>query len=197
MVLLPLWIAISRRARPSHALSASSSAGTVSTGILIVAAVMAPLLMLRASQPPQSFPPLEAPAEFTFNGLTLPLHAQAPSPAESAFAASFPGSLASYRWGEDQVILRRVNRATRKLHPSADCLRAAGFSTGNSVTVVASDGSEWSKFQTELDGERLTVHERIVSEQDGSSWTDVPAWFWSALRHPLNGPWRAETVISR
>ena len=28
-------------------------------------------------------------------------------------------------------------------------------------------------------------------------WTDVPAWYWSALRHPLNGPWRAETVISR
>jgi hypothetical protein len=90
-----------------------------------------------------------------------------------------------------------VTQATRKLHPSADCLRAAGYATTDSVTVQCADGDSWSRFSATRDGLRLTVHERIVSEQDGNAWTDVPAWFWSAIRRPLNGPWRAETVISR
>ncbi len=28
-----------------------------------------------------------------------------------------------------------------------------------------------------------------------TEWTDVSAWYWAALWHPLNGPWQAETVI--
>jgi hypothetical protein len=95
------------------------------------------------------------------------------------------------------VILRRVTKATRKLHPSRDCLRAAGFETTDSVTVRCSDGFEWARFSATRGESRLTIHERIVSEEDGSFWIDVPAWYWSALRHPLNGPWRAETIISR
>lgn len=200
IVLIPLWLAISTRAR---ALVAAEDMGNIKRpgklvrGLLGLAAILAPLLMMNGSWRQRPVEPLKAVHEFTFNGVTLPLHPQAPSPEESAFAASFPGSLASYRWGTQQVILRRVNQATRKLHPSADCLRAAGYETSHSVTVEASDGSQWSKFQANRDGERLIVHERIVSTQDGSTWTDVPAWFWSALRHPLNGPWQAETVISR
>jgi hypothetical protein len=93
------------------------------------------------------------------------------------------------------VILRRVTTATRRLHPSGDCLKAAGYELGEASVVRSTDGGEWSRFTATGDGRRLRVHERIVSERDGSSWTDVPAWFWSALRHPLNGPWRAETVI--
>ena len=139
-----------------------------------------------------------APDDFTFNGLTLPLHPLPSSPEETAFAKSFPGSLSSHRWGDNQVILRRVTKATRKLHPSRDCLRAAGFETTDSVTVRCSDGSEWSRFSaTSAMKRRLIIHERIVSEQDGSTWTDVPHGIGPRLRHPLNGPWRAETVISR
>ena len=84
-------------------------------------------------------------AEFTFNGLTLPLESLPSTAAEQAFATSFPGSLSSHRWGENQVILRRVTTATRKLHPSRDCLRAAGFETIDSVTVRTSGGGEWSR----------------------------------------------------
>jgi hypothetical protein len=36
----------------------------------------------------------------------------------------------------------------------------------------------------------------LTSELDGSTWTDVSAWYWSALRHPLNGPRQPESVIS-
>ena len=62
-------------------------------------------------------------------------------------------------------------------------------------SVRCGDGGTWSKFRAYRDGMEYTVHERIVSERDGSTWTDAPAWFWDALRHPLNGPWRAETLI--
>ena len=119
------------------------------------------------------------------------------TPAETAFAKSFPGTLSSHRWGDDQVILRRMTEATRRLHPSRDCLRAGGFETTDAITVTRPDGSEWANFSATREGERLMVFERIVSERDGSAWTDVSAWYWAALRHPLNGPWRAETVISR
>jgi hypothetical protein len=116
--------------------------------------------------------------------------------AESAFAKSFPGTLSSHHWGDEQVILRRVTVATRRLHPSADCLRAAGFATTDAFVVSLGDGSRWARFHATKDGLRLIVHERITSELDGSNWTDVSAWYWSAIRHPLNGPWQAETVIS-
>ena len=196
-VLIPLWIMLSKRARPVSITGAGSPSGRLHRLILLVAAMLAVLFMIRPPDPAETAARLTAPEVFTFNGLTLPLHPLPCSPEESAFAKSFPGSLSSHRWGDSQVILRQVTKATRKLHPSRDCLRAAGFDTTDSVTVRSSDGCEWSRFSATRADSRLIVHERIVSETDGSFWTDVPAWYWSALRHPLNGPWRAETVISQ
>ncbi len=85
---------------------------------------------------------------------------------------------------------------TRRLHPSRDCLQAAGFDTSEAITVTLGDGSQWARFSATRDGIRRTIHERITSRRDGATWTDVSAWYWAALRHPLNGPWQAETVIS-
>jgi exosortase/archaeosortase family protein len=195
LVLVPLWWLLSKRARRAVP-AVPSAVPRLSDRLLLVAAASLALVLhgrapgdapLQLNSPP--------PTEFTFNGLTLPLQPLPPSPAETAFAASFPGSLSSHRWGDAQVILRRVTTATRRLHPSRDCLRAAGYDTTDAVTVRGGDGSEWARFTATRGDVRLIVHERIVSEQDGSTWTDVPAWFWSALRHPLNAPWRAETVI--
>jgi exosortase/archaeosortase family protein len=198
IVLVPVWIFISKRAKPEAISSTSVVPNFAGRAILFAAALIAPLMMIVRADPRADVTlRLSSPDVFSFNGITLPLSPLPPSAEESAFARSFPGSLSSHRWGEHQVILRRVTQATRKLHPSADCLRAAGFDTSDSVTVRCVDGCGWSKFYATREGIRLTVHERIVSEQDDSSWTDMPAWFWSALRHPLNGPWRAETVISR
>jgi exosortase/archaeosortase family protein len=197
VVLVPLWILLSKRARPAVTGTPAAPPKRVDRMILWVAALLAPFLMIRASEHTEVAIPFNAPDVFTFNGLTLPLHPLPSSPEETAFSASFPGSLSSHRWGDRQVILRRVTKATRKLHPSRDCLRAAGFETTDSVTVRCSDGFEWARFSATRGESRLTIHERIVSEEDGSFWIDVPAWYWSALRHPLNGPWRAETIISR
>ena len=197
VVLVPLWILLSKRARPALTGKPAAPPKCVDRMILWLSALLAPFLMIRASEHTEVAIPFNAPEVFTFNGLTLPLHPLPPSTEELAFAASFPGSLSSHRWGDGQVILRRVTKATRKLHPSRDCLRAAGFETTDSVTVRCPDGLEWARFSATRGESRLTIHERIVSEEDGSFWTDVPAWYWSALRHPLNGPWRAETIISR
>jgi len=165
--------------------------------LVSLAAVMAPVLMLATPRHPGPPEMGIGPEVFTFDGLTLPLTPLPTTLAEQAFAKSFPGSLASYEWGGSQVILRRVTEATRRLHPSRDCLRAAGFETTDALTIQASDGAQWSRFHATRDGVRWNVSERIVSELNHASWTDVSAWYWAAIRHPLNGPWRAETVISK
>jgi exosortase/archaeosortase family protein len=195
LVLVPLWWWLSRCARRAVPAPPSAVPRISDRLLLLAAATLAPVLFSHARQeriPPLTSPP---PTSFTFNALTLPLQPLSASPAETAFAASFPGALSSHRWGDAQVILRRVTTATRRLHPSRDCLRAAGYDTTDAITVRGSDGTEWARFTATMGDVRLIIHERIVSEQDGSTWTDVPAWFWSALRHPLNAPWRAETVI--
>ncbi len=195
-VLLPLWFVVVKQAGPLETPETSRLHGGAQRMILLVSAVMSPFFMLRPQ--PQFHPSacLQPPAEFTYDGLTLPLHPLPSTPEETAFGKSFPGSLSSHQWGGSQVILRRVTTATRSLHPSRDCLHAAGYETTDAITERHSDGTSWSSFHATRNGIRLTVRERIVSEQDGSSWTDVTAWYWSALWYPLNGPWRAETVIS-
>ena len=195
IVLLPLWWLMSRRAQPATPAVVPEPWCRSEWTVLACAAVLAPTLALttpRTPGPPKLGP---GPAEFTFNGLCLPLHPLPSTDAELAFAKSFPGTLSSHRWGGDQVILRRVNQATRRLHPSRDCLRAAGFETSEALTVRLSDGSQWARFSATRDGLRRMVFERIVSARDGAFWTDVSAWYWAALRHPLNGPWQAETLI--
>lgn len=196
VVLLPLWWAISSRARQPEVEAVSPRRGRMEMILLVMSAVLAPVLALATPRMPGP-PDVGAGEElFTFQGVTLPLQRLPLTGVEEAFAKSFPGTLSSHRWGEDQVILRRVTEATRRLHPSRDCLRAAGFETTEAVTVSLGDGNRWSLFHATRGGERWSVHERIISEKNDSAWTDVSAWYWSALWHPLNGPWQAETVIS-
>ncbi|MES2923914.1 MAG: exosortase/archaeosortase family protein [Verrucomicrobiota bacterium] len=197
IVLVPLWFAISSRARPAFPAAPQVAAGRAERWLLACAAVLAPLLAFATPRTPAPPDFAQGPQVFTFGGLTLPLHPLPSTDAERAFAKSFPGTLASYQWGNDQVILRRVTEATRRLHPSRDCLRAAGFETTDAITVTLGDGSTWARFSASRDGIRRIVHERITSGRDGSAWTDVSAWYWAALGHPLNGPWQAETVISK
>jgi hypothetical protein len=195
MILLPLWAAISSRARPAFQAGFGDRVARTEWVLLGIAAILAPLLAFGTPQIPEPQALGRGPEIFTFNGLALPLHPLPPTDAETAFSKSFPGTLSSHRWGTGQVILRRVNQATRRLHPSGDCLRAAGFETTEAITVSLADGSRWARFSATRDGLRQTVYERITSSGDGSTWTDVSAWYWAALWHPLNGPWQAETVI--
>ena len=113
------------------------------------------------------------------------------------FAHRFPGAIARFGAGRDVLVLRLVNQATRQLHPAVDCFRAAGFATTAPRANVDAQGRAWSCFVATQDGERLRVCERIESADRSRSFTDVSAWYWSALRsRHSGGPWWATTVIT-
>lgn len=195
-VLAVLWWLAARGSHHGTALPGiTSPVRRRDLAVLLLAAIAGPWLSLTSPRLFHPIPDAITERGFTFDGLNLPLTPLPATPMEQAFAAGFPGTLGTYRWGEREVILRRVTKATRQLHPSRDCLRAAGYETTDAVVEVRPDGQLWSRFTASRGGQRLSIHERIVSEADARVWTDVSAWFWAALFNPLNGPWRAETLI--
>lgn len=120
-----------------------------------------------------------------------PIGPVALSETEAAFADSFPGAIGVFESsGGRQVILRRADRPTRRLHDSATCLRAAGFAIGDRQLH---DG--WLCYRASRAGIALDVREQIVAESGESKWTDVSRWFWEALFHKGGGPWTAITVL--
>jgi hypothetical protein len=149
----------------------------------------------------------------TFRG--QPLAQLALTPLEVRFAQRFPGVIARFAAGREVLVLRHVTQPTRQLHPAVDCFRAAGFATSAPRASTADDGRAWSCFVATRDGERLRVCERIEQVIDRNlshgtvgegkvgaaqaeaarAWTDVSAWYWSALRASA-GPWWATTVIT-
>jgi len=113
------------------------------------------------------------------------------------FGKGFPGKVGNFRCGDKQIILRYVTRATRKLHPAADCLRASGHSIGQVKIHTDADGRHWSGCEASKAGQRFFILERIIPMNSGKSeWTDVSSWHWHALLSPDNGPWLAITIIS-
>lgn len=118
------------------------------------------------------------------------------SQAEENFARAFPGAIAKFAWGDAEVIMRRTDRATRMMHPSGDCLRAAGFEIHSEPVFRDADGLLWGASIALRDGKRWLVHERYVPA-GGEARTDASAWFWQALLHPEQGPWTAITVVRR
>lgn len=87
---------------------------------------------------------IEWPARFRGRPLTQ----LAASPVQARFAARFPGAVARFAVdGTDEVLIaRRVARATRMLHPAADCFRAAGYAVETARAAVDADGVRWSCF---------------------------------------------------
>ncbi len=159
-----------------------------------VAVILSLSWFLRAEAPvtkPLAQSAVEWPDQFRGLALTpLPL-----SMREEHFASGFPGALARFRCGEGEVIFRRVDRATRMLHPAEDCFKAAGFEMRRlSASVVAEDGL-WQVWEARRgDDPALWVCEQIRAA-NGDLFTDVSAWYWQALRHPENGPWTAVTWV--
>lgn len=109
-------------------------------------------------------------------------------------ARDFPGAMAAFTDGERRLVVRVITRATRKVHPIADCLRAAGFVVRPVAARRDADGNLWAAIEAERNGETAFVRERF-SDADGGSWTDASTWFWAAWLHPDAGPWRAVTVF--
>ena len=126
---------------------------------------------------------------FESDWVEIPLAAK-----DASFVAGFPGAVKQFQSDEDRIILRRVDRPTRKLHPAADCFKAIGYVTYPEPAYRDLTGSLWRQTRVEKKGERLAVFERIVSA-DGSEWMDVSKWYWQNLLGRSEGPWYAVTRV--
>ena len=115
---------------------------------------------------------------------------------ERSFQRGFPGSIATFRCGEKQIILRHITSASRKLHPSSDCLRASGHHIGPVHIQTDSQNRQWAGCTATKSGTTYLVLERIT-DPNGDTWTDASSWYWHALIHPNKGPWLAQTLIRR
>lgn len=113
---------------------------------------------------------------------------------EEAFASSFPGRLGVFETaGGRRIILRWVTRPTRKLHSSADCLRASGYRVEKGKgTRPGESRAVFSVFHP--DHGHWTVSEQIRSASGERRWAEVEAWFWSAAMRG-GGPWWAVTAM--
>lgn len=123
-----------------------------------------------------------------------PLDAMPLTMREQVFAETFPGSLARFRCEQDELVLRHVTQATRQLHSSRDCFRAAGYDITSLAQISDAEGRRWSRFKAQRDDDQLQVRECVTSTH-GSSWHDISAWYWDATFHSNQGPWLAMTVI--
>jgi hypothetical protein len=154
-------------------------------GACALAAVV-PLAVPAPRPAPTAFPGW--PAQYDGRTLVaLPLGAR-----EAAFARDFPGRVGRFHDGRRQLVLRYVDRATRKLHPASDCFRGSGYAVAPRPVRRDADGRRWSCFGAARAAESLLVCERIDGP-GGASWSDVSTWYWSALAGC--GPWWAVTVV--
>lgn len=113
---------------------------------------------------------------------------------EKYFLEDFPGEVKRFTDGEREIIIRFITEATRKLHPSADCFSAIGYQIKPLPLKIDEKGNRWACFSAKKDGENLKVCERIYTDS-GESWTDVSAWYWSALNDVnSNGYWAITTA---
>ncbi len=115
---------------------------------------------------------------------------------EENFYQNFPGSIAIYESAEFKLIVRQVNRATRKLHPASHCLRAEGFRIGEKKVTNDKNGGNWLIYSIARDSEQFQVRERIACPSSEEAWAEITAWYWHAFFNPSTGPWEAVTVIS-
>jgi hypothetical protein len=128
-----------------------------------------------------------------FNGKTLtPI---ALNEMEQSFASDFPGRIARFTDGQRELIIRWVTEPTRKLHPSSDCFQGLGYAVKPLAAHRDEQGTLWARFAAIKGNERLLVYEQIHSDS-GETWTDVSAWYWSALQHE-SGSWWAITIAEK
>ena len=157
-------------------------------------AALVPFVAARYQTVVGTTPPVAFPGWLTtFEGRTLtplPLDEM-----EKSFASDFPGRIARFTDGDRELIIRWVTEATRKLHPSSDCFQGLGYTVEPLAAHRDERGALWSRFRATKGAERLIVREQIHSGS-GETWTDVSAWYWSALQHN-NGSWWAITVAEK
>ncbi|MEE8573770.1 MAG: hypothetical protein V3T30_00010 [Thermodesulfobacteriota bacterium] len=115
---------------------------------------------------------------------------------EKSFSRGFPGHIARFTDGSSEIIMRRLTKESRKLHPAADCMKGAGFKVEPLPIRSDSDGRHWGCVLAVKDEKKLRVCE-IIYDEEGRSWSDVSSWYWSAKLKRTKGPWWAITVASK
>jgi hypothetical protein len=115
------------------------------------------------------------------------------SGAEKSFLADFPGSVGRFTDGSREIIIRTIDRETRKLHPAADCLKGAGYTVKPMPLFVDREGRNWGRVEARRGGTVLEVREMIVDSR-GNSWHDVSSWFWAGVLKRATGPYTAFIV---
>jgi hypothetical protein len=107
---------------------------------------------------------------------------------ENRFSKGFPGQIGRFTDGNREIIIRWVTRETRQLHPSIDCYKGLGYSIHPLPLVIDSQGHLWSAYKVSRGSRSYLVKEKIF-DQIGNNWSDVSAWFWSAMLNKTQGPW--------
>lgn len=177
--------------RPTPGTTSCHSLFQPIASVLAAGCVLATAMALHTATPVHAVTSNTWPA--TLDGvplIPLPLDTR-----EQRFAQAFPGGIARFRCGDAEVILRSVEKATRLMHSSADCLRAAGFTITSKPVHRDADGRVWGCALAERAGRTWQVRERFVNAAQNRVCTDASAWFWKAALHPQEGPWTALTVM--
>ncbi|NOQ36870.1 MAG: hypothetical protein GQ569_13410 [Methylococcaceae bacterium] len=158
-------------------------------GLLYICAALMPFFTSSVSNANSSSVFIAWPTEFEGREL-IPL---ALTEKEKLFSKNFTGKIARFTDGEREILIRHLNRPTRSLHPSADCLRGAGYSIENKPLRLGQKGNLWGCVIAEQGEDKFKVCERIY-DNAGKSWYDVSSWYWAAIFKKTEGAWWAITV---
>ena len=148
------------------------------TGLTLSCLLAATVPALRPSEIRASSVDTAWPEEVPSNAATLPLTA-----VEARALAAFPGAVARYQADQVLWLVRRAQGATRRLHGTAECLRASGWKVTQLPPWEDGDQRSWSAYAGSRDGVVLRFEERVRC-QDGQVFPDVGAAFWHALLSP-------------
>ena len=117
-----------------------------------------------------------------------------PAAEDQVLARSFPGRIARFSDGRRQIVLRRVESATRRLHPASDCYRAIGYDIAPAPMRMVAGRGPASCFIARRGGRAFLVCEQM-GDGEGRSWPDISSWYWAALLGASKGPWLASLTV--
>ena len=132
-------------------------------------------------------------------------HAPTADRARAALAAGLPRRLGRFGTATgDELLLRWIERPTRKAHPARHCFRGSGHEVEPLPAWRDEAGRRWSRFLARSpEGTVLEVRELVVTGDpvsggfrlDGPHFPDVGAWWWQSgpLGSAGAGPWWAIT----
>jgi exosortase/archaeosortase family protein len=112
---------------------------------------------------------------------------------ELTLSRDFPGHIGRFWTADKEILIRIVTSPTRRLHASADCLRAAGYSITPIAAVKMANKVGRACVVASQAGSRLKVCE-FISDANGNTWPDVSSWYWASLLGKTSGPWQAFTI---